>query len=144
MSQEITERQNFINQCRRESRWAILWLAFGAVTMIAVPMFLGTTTLGLAGALLLTALFVCGIVHALIISRGDDNAVLRDASRRHLGAYALIIVGMAMFSFGNQMDSGWIIGTAVVLTALQGNAKRVAKARSFLLNANEKMRPVSR
>ena len=142
MNQQNTDRKTFINKYRRENRWAIPFLAFGTVAMIAAPVLLGTTTLGLAGAALLTALFVYGIVRSLNISRGGDNDVLRNAGERELGVYALLTLGVVLFSLGNDLDPGWVVWTGVILFTIQGNEKRVAQARAFLAGQNEKMSPV--
>ena len=126
MREQNTDRQTFITQYRRESYWAIPLLSFGALVMTLVPLMMPTTALAALGAALLTALFVIGVASALKVLRSDDAAVLRDAAQRRLGIYALIALGMGLFT------GTWILWTAVVLFAAQANGQRVAQAQALM------------
>ena len=143
MSNHNTDRQTFITQYRRENYWAIPLLSLGALAMLVVPLVMGTTLLGGLGAALLTALFGYGVTCPTKVVQSNDDAVLRDAAKRRLGSYALIALGMGLFSVGTDSNSQWILWIAVVVIAAQANEQRVAQAQAFVDADRTEMSPVA-
>jgi len=133
MKKQDMTRKGFIDSYRREHRWVMPFMMLGSALIAAMPLLVDTTALGYLGTAILAPTMAYGAMKSFQIARASDAYVLRAASERHLGLFALIGVGGLFFYSG--VGGNILIWAAIMLCIVPQEMTRVAQARNFALDS---------